>query len=236
MVQEIFTNLTLAMSESAGIALTASFTWGILSIILSPCHLAAIPLIVAFVGAQGDKIGIKRAFCLSALFSLGILITIALIGVITSMAGMIAGDLGIWGNLMIAVIFIVIGLHLIGLLPMPFLQSAFNPKYKKKGYWASFMLGLVFGIALGPCTFAFMAPVLAAAFGAAAENPVFSALLVLAYAAGHCIVIVIAGTFTELVEKYLHWGENSGAVNILKKICGAFIILAGIYTAAAVFA
>jgi len=35
---------------------------------------------------------------------------------------------------------------------------------KRKGMLAAFILGLVFGIALGPCTFAYMAPMLAVTF------------------------------------------------------------------------
>jgi len=35
---------------------------------------------------------------------------------------------------------------------------------QRKGLLAAFLLGLVFGIALGPCTFAYMAPMLAVAF------------------------------------------------------------------------
>jgi hypothetical protein len=35
------------------IALAASMAWGVLSILLSPCHLASVPLIVGFISEQG---------------------------------------------------------------------------------------------------------------------------------------------------------------------------------------
>ena len=45
----VFNKLTKAVEGSVWIALAASFIWGILSILLSPCHLASIPLIVGFI-------------------------------------------------------------------------------------------------------------------------------------------------------------------------------------------
>jgi len=67
MITAIFTWLSGAISGSAMIALTASFIWGILSILLSPCHLSAIPLIVGFINGQG-KVSTKRAFFIANSF------------------------------------------------------------------------------------------------------------------------------------------------------------------------
>lgn len=229
MIETIFTNLTLALEKNPAIALSASFLWGVLSILLSPCHLSSIPLIVGFVGSQGDKLTIKKALIISLLFSLGIMITIAVIGIITGLAGQIAGNTGVWGNVLVTFVFVAVGLYLLDIIQFPFLNNMSQPHFEKKGYWAAFILGLVFGVALGPCTFAYMAPMLAVAFQSASKNFFYSISLVLFYAIGHCGVIVLAGTFTEVVEKYLHWGEKSKAVLILKKICGVLVIIAAIY-------
>jgi cytochrome c-type biogenesis protein len=94
---------------------------------------------------------------------------------------------------------------------------------------AALVLGLVFGIALGPCTFAYMAPMLAIAFKVAADHTVYAALLLLAYGAGHCSVIVLAGTSTELVEHVLRWNKNSRGTAWLKRICGLLVILGGLW-------
>ena len=105
---------------------------------------------------------------------------------------------------------------------------------KKRGRLAAFILGLVFGVALGPCTFAYMAPMLAVAFNLATTHLAYGILLLLAYGTGHCAVIVLAGTFTEIVQRYLDWNESSKGTVILKKICGILVLLGGlwmIYTA-----
>lgn len=229
MVLEIFNALSSALHNSMPIAIAAAFTWGVLSIVLSPCHLASIPLIVGFIDEQG-RISTIRAFVLSILFATGILITIGLIGLITGLAGRMLGDIGRWGNYFVAVIFFVVGLHLMGILPLPFLEKgAQTSGFSRKGLLAAFLLGLIFGVALGPCTFAYMAPMLGVVFSVSTTQLLFAISLILAYALGHCAIIVLAGTFTEVVQKYLNWNEHSKGADILKKICGVLVILGGIY-------
>ena len=227
MIRELFTTLTHAVEGTPAIALAASFIWGILSILLSPCHLASIPLIVGFISGQG-KISIRKSFYISSFFAIGILITIAGIGVITAAAGRVMGDVGQYGNYVVAFIFFVIGLHLLGVIPMPF-SGPGQINFQRKGLLAAFIIGLVFGIALGPCTFAFMAPVLGVTFKVASTNIAYGILLLFVYGLGHCSVIVFAGTFTELVQGYLNWNENSQGAIILKKICGLLVLIGGIY-------
>jgi cytochrome c-type biogenesis protein len=226
-MEHLFTVLTNAVEGTPMIALSAALVWGILSILLSPCHLASIPLIVGFIDEQG-RTSPWRAFFISLLFATGILLTIAAIGGITAAAGRMLGDVGRYGNYFVAVIFFVVGLHLLGVIPMPG-NGPGNVGMKRKGLLAAFVLGLIFGIALGPCTFAYMAPMLGVTFKLGAEQPVYAAALLLMYGVGHCGVIVIAGTSTGLVQKYMNWNEHSKGAVILKKICGALVLLGGLY-------
>ncbi len=226
-MQELFTILTNAIEGSATLAIAAAFTWGVLSILLSPCHLASIPLIVGFIDEQG-RISAKRAFVISLLFATGILITIAGIGVITAAAGKMMGDVGKYGNYFVAVIFFLVGLHFLEVISIPW-PGAGKVGMKRKGLLAAFVLGLVFGVALGPCTFAYMAPMLAVTFKLATTRLFYGVLLLIMYGVGHCSVIIMAGTCTEVVQRYMNWNEKSTSTIILKKICGVLILLAGIY-------
>jgi len=227
-MMELFTWLTNALNASVWLALAASFLWGVLSIVLSPCHLASIPLIIGFIDDQGIRTTL-RAFIVSLMFSVGILTTIALIGVLTALAGRMMGDVGVWGNVFVAFIFFIIGLHLLEVINLPFLQKSANPHITQKGLWAAYMLGLVFGIALGPCTFAYMAPMLGVAFQVASTKLLFAIVLVAMYAIGHCSVIILAGTSYELVQQYLNWNEKSKVTLAIKKICGVLVIAGGVY-------
>ena len=228
MIETIFNSLSQALYATPAIALSAAFAWGVLSILLSPCHLSSIPLIIGFINGQGN-VTTRRAFWLSLLFSTGILITIALIGMITGLLGRMLGDIGRFGNYFVAVIFFLVGLYLLDIIPLNFIQAPDPAKLKKRGLLAAFILGLVFGVALGPCTFAYMAPILAIVLSTAGTRLLFSILLLVFYGAGHCSVIVLAGTFTEILQKYLNWSAESKGAVWLKKICGVLVILGGVY-------
>ena len=227
MLESLFVWLSSAVEEGPAIALSASFVWGILSILLSPCHLASIPLIVGFIDEQG-RISTKRAFLISFLFGIGILMTIGIIGFITASAGRMMGDLGRFGNYFVAGVFFLVGLHLLDVIPMPW-SGPGQVKMQRRGALAAFILGLVFGVALGPCTFAYMAPMLSITFQLASTSLIYGIALLLAYAVGHCAVLVAAGTFTEVVQHYLDWNERSAKARIVKKVCGVLVMCGGIW-------
>jgi len=226
-METLFTGLSHAVEGAPWLALSAALLWGVLSILLSPCHLASIPLIVGFIGNQGI-ISARYAFRISLLFAAGILLTIGLIGFATAAAGRLMGDVGAYGNYLAAAVFFAVGLYLLELIPMRW-SGPGQVRIKQKGLLAAFILGVTFGVALGPCTFAFMAPVLGVTFKLAHTRPLFSALLLASYGVGHCSVIVLAGTFTGLVQSYLNWNERSKGTSVLKKICGLLVLLGGLY-------
>ncbi len=226
-MQELFTALTRAIEGTPLVALAAALLWGVLSILLSPCHLASVPLIVGFIDVQG-RISSRRAFLISTVFAGGILVTITLVGAVTAAAGRMLGDVGRYGNYFVAAIFFLVGLHLLDVIPMPW-SGPGQVGMKRKGVLAAFVLGLVFGIALGPCTFAYMAPMLAVTFKLGATSLPYGILLLLTYAVGHCAVIVLAGTSTELVQRYLNWNERSKGAIIVRMVCGAVVLAGGLY-------
>ena len=227
MFEGIFTALYEAMTGTVWLAVAASFGWGVLSILLSPCHLSSIPLVVGFISSQG-KITVKRTFNISLLFSLGILITIAAIGIITASLGRLMGDIGVYGNYLVAVIFFIVGLYLLDIIKIDW-NSIGLKQTRTKGLLAALILGLLFGLALGPCTFAYMAPVLGVVFQTAQTNYLLALIFLLAFGTGHCSVIVGAGTLTGKVQKYLDWSEGSKTILIIKKVCGVLVILGGVY-------
>ena len=227
MLEGIFTALYEAMTGALWLAVLASFGWGVLSILLSPCHLSSIPLVVGFISSQG-KISIGRTFSISLIFSVGILITIALIGIITASLGRLMGDIGSTGNYLVAGIFFVVGLYLLDIIKLDWNNAGLR-KTKSTGLTAALILGLLFGLALGPCTFAYMAPVLGVVFQTAQTDYIFSIILLTAFGIGHCSVIVGAGTLTGKVQKYLNWSDGSKTVLWIKRVCGVLVILGGIY-------
>lgn len=225
---ELFTRLTMMLEVSIFLAMVAAFLWGILSVVLSPCHLAGIPLIMGHIVTRSDGTK-KKAGVMALLFALGILVTLLIIGIVTSLLGRLAGDAGPVVTYIVGGFLLFFGIYLTGFLPFDLFNFSVQPGIKKRGLFPSFLFGLIFGLALGPCTFAFMAPMLAVGFQSARTDLVFAVSLFGLFAIGHCAVIVVAGVLTESVRSLLKWNEKTGAVDIVKKIFGFLIAGAGIY-------
>lgn len=227
----MFGVLSSAVESSPLTALSASFIWGCLSILLSPCHLASIPLIIGFLTDRGVT-SIRRAFTITLIFSIGILITIGIIGGVTAALGRMLGDIGKWGNYALGGIFFIIAFYLLEVIRLPW-SGLMPDRVKKRGYTGALVMGFLFGFALGPCTFAYLAPVLGVVFRVSSVNTFYSIALLTSYAVGHCLVIVAAGTFYGRVKKYLNWVSDSKSAKIVKSVCASLLFLAGgwlIYT------
>ena len=226
-MEKLFTALTEAIEKAPAVALTAAFVWGILSILLSPCHLASVPLVVGFMGGI-ENLRASRGAVIASVFASGIFITIAVVGAVTALLGGLVGDVGSAGNYVVAIVLFVIGLHLLGVMPMPW-SGGGRLMPKRKGLLGAFVLGLLFGVAVGPCTFAYFMPVLGFAFLSGQTNALYGTVLVAVTAIGHCSVIVAAGTAAGALQRYLNWSESSRATAVLKKVCGILVIISGLY-------
>jgi cytochrome c-type biogenesis protein len=217
----IFTWLTDAMTGAPWLAVLAAAGWGVASLVLSPCHLASIPLIVGFIAERKNTTG-RQAFGYALIFALGILASIAAVGGITAAAGRMLGDVGPWANYAVAAVLVLVGLHLLDVLPLPWDRGLALPRYQGKA--AALLLGLIFGVALGPCTFAYLAPILGVIFSVARTETGFAVLLLLAYGIGHCVLIVAAGASTEKVQRILDWNGRSRGALWMRRVCGVLVL------------
>jgi cytochrome c-type biogenesis protein len=226
MLESLFSGLTVALNQSYLVALAASFAWGILSVVLSPCHLSGIPLVIGYISSHG-RIKVQRTVFLSLLFASGSLFTIAILGLITAAMGRMLGDTGEWGSYVIAVVFILMGLYLLDVIKLNWNGIALADE-QRGGKLGAFLLGLLFGIGLGPCTFAFLAPVLGVVFSVAADSWPKAVLLIAAFGIGHASVIAVAGSMTNLVQQYLDWSGKSGVMVYLKRFFGFVVFIVGL--------
>jgi len=226
---KIFEELTMALYGNPGIAVGASFLWGILSILLSPCHLASIPLVVAFINEQKD-IPTRKAFLISLNFSLGIMITLIIAFVISSFAGIVLGNFDTILKIIVSILLLLVGLYFIGIVTLPDLAYGKDRRIKNHPYLSGLIIGLVFGLALGTCALAFMAPILGIVVSNITTQFWFCIGLVFAFIIGHCVVLILAGTFTEILKKYLAWNVASKGTKVIRIICGILIMIAAFYT------
>ncbi len=224
---EVLTRFGEAFAATGVVALVAAFAWGILSVALSPCHLSSVPLVVAYMSGGEEFPAGRRSLWLASAFAAGILASIALVGVATAAAGRMLGDVGRLGNWLVALVFFAVGLNLLGVLPLPTLGST-RASPGRRGASGALLLGLVFGVALGPCTFAFLAPLLGIAFHASGTGGAArGVLLVVLYGLGHAATIALAGTSIQSVSRWLAWRTGARGVSVVKAVAGAAVILGG---------
>lgn len=218
--------LTDAIGASLVTGLAAALVWGVLSVLLSPCHLGTVPLVVGVVGstvAARTKRG--RGALVAFSFAVGMFVAMAALGVLVATVGFAMQRFSAATSYVVAAIFVVAGLNLVGILPLSL--PAMNVKVgSRRGAIAAAVIGFVFGLGLSPCTFAFLAPIIGLSFGTSGATPVRGIALLLAFGVGHCGVVGLAGSSTELVQRYLDWNANSRALVVLKSVCGLLVFCA----------
>ena len=214
------------MTGGTILAAAGCFIWGLVSVLLSPCHLASIPLIIAYVGGQEKAVQPRQAGVYALLFSTGLFITIAVIGVVCAMLGRMMGDVGIWFQVLVGIILIWVALGMLGVESCS-MNGSLLYRLKVRGMVGAFILGLAYGILSGSCTFGFIAPILAIV---TVQAKVFTGVvLILLFALGHCLPIVIAGSSTAFVRRILENSAWQSTGSWFRKGAGVVIVLLGIY-------
>jgi cytochrome c-type biogenesis protein len=226
MLDSIF--LTVNQWMTGGIALAAAgcFIWGVISVLFSPCHLASIPLIVGYVGGQQRMVQPKQAAIYSVLFTTGLFITIALIGIICAILGRMLGDVGAYWQILIGLVLIWVALGMLGVEKCS-MSGSLLYRMNLKGKLGAFVLGLAYGVLSGSCTFGFIAPILAII--TVQEKIASGIILIVLFAVGHCLPIVIAGSSTAVVKKLLENSTWNGAGIWFRKGAGALVCFLGVY-------
>jgi cytochrome c-type biogenesis protein len=222
----------MALSESLGqlmqnrpiLAYGASYLGGVIAT-CSPCILASIPLVIGFVGgyAGGNK---KQAFIYSLTFVVGLALVMSALGAMASLMGTMFGDVGPYWYFVVAVILMVMGLQLTGVLKLKLSGNTQRFIPQRTGLIGALILGALFGLVLSPCASPVLAVILTLA--AVQGQVAYGSTLLFAYALGQGTLIIIAGTFTGVINNFLQSrGAQAGAR--IQQVAGCFIFFAGAY-------
>ncbi|MFP4479947.1 MAG: cytochrome c biogenesis CcdA family protein [Desulfohalobiaceae bacterium] len=226
MFDQLLISVNQWMSGGLVLAAAASFIWGMVSVLFSPCHLASIPLIVAYVGGQQSALNPKRAGWYAGSFSLGLFITIAAVGIVCALLGRMLGDVGIWLQMAVGLILLWVALGMLGVQACS-LSGGVLYRLNLRGVHGAFGLGLAYGILSSSCTFGFIAPILAIV---TVQQKIFAgSLMMLLFALGHCLPIVIAGSSAAAVRRLTESAAWQGVGVWFRKGAGLVIAGLGIY-------
>lgn len=222
----------MAWSETLGqvmqtrpvLAYGASYLGGVIAT-ASPCILASIPLVIGFVGgyAGGNK---KQAFFYSLTFVVGLAVVMSILGAMAALMGTMFGDVGTYWYFVVGVILIVMGLQLAGVINLKLGGNAQRFLPKRTGLIGALILGALFGLVLSPCASPVLAVILTLA--AAKGEVAYGSTLLFAYALGQGTLILLAGTFTGVIESYLQ-SKSARVGTMLQKAAGGLIFFAGCY-------
>ncbi len=226
MLETLFLTVNNWITGGIAVAAIGCFLWGMISVLFSPCHLASIPLIIAYVGGQQQTLNPKQAGFYATAFTLGLFITIAVIGIVCALLGRMLGDVGNWWQILIGLILVWVALGMLGVEKCS-VSGSLLYRLNLRGLFGAFALGLVYGVLSGSCTFGFIAPILAII--TIQQKVATGILFILLFAIGHCLPIVVAGSSTAAVRRLMENSTWQDAGNWFRKIAGMVICLLGIY-------
>ena len=226
MLDALFLTVNEWMVGGSALAAAGCFVWGIISVLFSPCHLASIPLVVAYVGGQQSALVPRRAAGYAVAFSTGLFITIAVIGAICALLGRMLGDIGSYWQILIGAVLIWVALGMLGVEKCS-MSGSLLYRLNFKGLSGALTLGLAYGILSGSCTFGFIAPILAII--TVQQEVATGILFILLFAVGHCLPIAVAGSSTAVVRKLVENSTWQGAGGWFRKAAGTVICLLGVY-------
>ena len=214
------------MSGGVLIAALGCFLWGLVSVAFSPCHIASIPLIVGYVAGQEKALKAREAANYAAVCSIGLFISIALVGIVCSILGRMLGEVGPYWTILVGAILIWVALDMWGVSKCS-MSGSLMGRIKVKGILGAFVLGLAYGILSGSCTFGFIAPILAII--TIQQKILIGVVYIVLFGVGHCIPIAIAGSSTATVRKLLESSSFHEGSQWFRKCAGAAIGALGLY-------
>lgn len=223
---ELNTWLLELAKQSPWLAPIAVFIGGMLTA-SNPCVLAMVPLMIGYVSGEKDVKGWRGGLVMSLFFVAGLAVVFAIMGMLAALGGRLLGDVGSYWPYIVGAVAILMGLHLAEIMRVPIpAWSGFTPK--RKGILGALILGAMFGIVSAPCAVPILALVLTW-IAAKGINILSGALLLILYALGHSVLILLAGMSMGWAKKFIEEGRFRSAGDRLRKAGGVLVVMVGVY-------
>jgi len=217
--------LARVIQQSAILAPFAAFLGGALTA-LNPCVLAMIPLMVGLAAGITGRSAASvpgarvwpRTLGFSLLFVMGFALELALLFTLFSAtAGLLQAA---WWKYVLVGICGVVGIHLLGWLPIPAIPLPARAS-RLVGVVGAIGFGFLFGIISLPCT----GPVLILLIGLSPEiGPARAGMFLFLYGLGHSLLLVAAGTSVGVAAALLKSERLQRGAGWLRKVAGVLIL------------
>ncbi len=212
---------------------------------LSPCVFSLVPAYISYLGGRAVKqvsgaaegaVMVNRwiTFTHGVAFVLGFSVVFVVLGVAVSAAGGILYDIRYYLAKIGGVVVVILGLHMIGVLRIPFLEydiRVHDAPSNRWGYLSSALLGVFFSAGWSPCVGPVLGSILTLAI--TGGSVALGAKLLSAYSAGLAVPFLAAafgiGWVTTILRKY------SKVMRYVEIAMGVVLVIVGVMLFAGVF-
>jgi len=200
--------------------------WSGVLVSFTPCVYPLMPLTASFIGGVNTRGSRIMGFWISLLYVLGIAVTYCVLGAAAALSGKIFGQMQNHPAVFLLVgnILLVFALIMLDVIPLPVFGAKLQNKVRPKNLWTVFLLGLVSGLVVGPCT----APVLGTLllYVASKQNLLHGVSLLFVFSYGVGASLILVGTFSGILSAL----PRSGAWLVrIKQGCAVVLFLLAEY-------
>lgn len=196
---------------------------------LAPCSLLSVPLLVgSAVGLSKDIDERNRArftLVFSSIFAFGVMISFSILAYLVAKLGLFFSIAPFWAYLLAGILALAFGLYSLGLLG-EFNKNVLFSKLLNMKFFGVFLVGVIFGLVSTPCA---SAPLVAIISLASSLGSVEAYLLVLVFAFGHSLLLLVAGASVGFTQKVVSNRYISLFSSLLTKFFAFVLIAIAIY-------
>ncbi len=203
-----------------------TFLEGIASFI-SPCLLPMLPIYLSYFIGE-DNSNTRKALINSIGFVTGFTIVFLLLSIFASSIGNLVVNYIKYIKIIFGIIIILFGLNYMEILKIKFLNktSMRNINHKNLNFWKAILFGLLFSISWTPCIGTFLSSALLLV--AKEQDILKGIIMMLIYSIGLGIPFIVSAVLIEKLKNDFQYIKSH--YDIIKKISGVILIIAGIYT------
>lgn len=209
----------------ASLSFLLAFVAGLISF-FSPCVVPLIPGFLGYLaGAEQGKASRAKLFSHSVAYVVGFTTVFATLGILlNTVLASVSYSVQAWLARIGGAIIILFGLHLVGLLSIPWLETSHkpNPTRRAASYGTSFLFGASFAVGWTPC----VGPVLGSVLALAATQPGSAFGLLLSYAIGLGVPFLVVGLFSTQALALIR--RSHVFLSWFNRVVGALLIIIGI--------
>jgi len=198
---------------------------GGIALSFTPCVYPLIPVTAGYIGIQaaGSKL---KGLVLSFIYVSGIAVTYSLLGLLASLTGTVFGKISSHPltSILTGSIIVVFGLSMLNVFALYFPSVTKLSRFRGKGYFSIFLLGLASGLVMSPCVSPALGAILV--YLATKNNLVYGITLLMVFAYGMGLTLILVGTFSGIM---LNFPKSGKWLVYVERICAVIVIGAGIY-------